>query len=291
MLKNMFFYWLGLSILFLNKARYAVTGYHRPRAFSVSETKKAVKYDHEVVERWERQLVEKGFGTEPFAGKRILELGPGADLGVGLILVAKGAESYIAFDKNPLADRAPRDLHTAVIKSINDAGARARASESLSAYEKGQPTTLSFKQDSAFSFKWLAGGSVDLVVSNAAFEHFDHVPQVLAEVSRVLAPGGVLVAQVDLQTHTRVIRERDPLNIYRYSSILWRLGKFSGIPNRVRPNVYESTLKKLGFSSIDIVSEITLSEKRVASVRSHLNRAFRKDPTLPILSFIVVAKK
>jgi ubiquinone/menaquinone biosynthesis C-methylase UbiE len=291
MLRQWFFWWLGIGILFANKVRYRITGYHRPREFSVAQTRKAVQYDHEVVERWERVLIEKGFGTQPFAGKRILELGPGADLGVGLILVAKGAESYTAYDKNPLADRAPKELHNAVITSIIDAGARKRAEEALLAYVTKQPTTLTFKQDHSFSFNWLPAESVDLVVSNAAFEHFDHVPEILTQVARVLAPGGALVAQVDLQTHTRVLRDRDPLNIYRYPRLLYRLAKFSGIPNRVRPSVYEKTLSDLGFTLIDIIPEIVMDEAKLKRDRPYVRRRYRKDPTLGVLSFIVIAKK
>jgi len=291
MLRQSFFWWLGLGILFTNKIRYGITGYHRPREFSVDDTRRAVKYDHDVVERWENVLVERGFGSQPFAGKRILELGPGADLGVGLILVAKGADAYTAFDKNPLVDRAPKELHNAVIDSINDAGARARAGEALSAYELRQPTALNFKQDDSFSFKWIPDGSVDLVVSNAAFEHFDHVPEILAQAARVLAPGGAFVAHVDLQTHTRVIRERDPLNIYRYPRILYRLAKFSGIPNRVRPSVYEKTLSDLGLTLIEIVPVTVLEEQRLKRDRPYMRRRYRKDPTLGVLSFIVIAKK
>ncbi len=291
MLRQWFFWWLGVGILFANKVRYRFTGYHRPREFSVDDTGRAVKYDHEVVERWEKVLIERGFGSQPFVGQRILELGPGADLGVGLILVAKGASSYVAYDKNPLADRAPKVLHTAVIDSINDGGARARASEALTAYEHKQPTSLLFKQDDSFSFKWIPDGSIDLVVSNAAFEHFDHVPEILAQVARILAPGGALVAHVDLQTHTRVIRDRDPLNIYRYPRLLYRLARFSGIPNRVRPALYEKVLSDHGLSMIEIIPETVLDEQKLKRDRPYVSSRYRKDPTLGVLSFIVIAKK
>jgi SAM-dependent methyltransferase len=275
----------------MNKVRYAFTGYHRPREFAVEEIKKAAQYDHEVVERWEAALKERGFGDSPFLDQRILELGPGADLGVGLLLAAKGAKSYVAFDKNPLADRAPRALHKAIVESIEYPEARKRAADALKAYEAKKPTTVIFKQDSSFSFSWIPDASVDLIVSNAAFEHFDNVPRVLREVARVLAPGGVLCAHVDLQTHTRVLRDRDPLNLYRYPAWVLRLAKFSGIPNRVRPHVYEEVLSKLGFSPVSIIPVTQMKEKRVRRDSKYLHAEFRDDPTLGVLSFIVVAKK
>ncbi len=291
MLRQLFYWWLGLGILFANKIRYRITGYHRPREFSIDDTNRAVKYDHEIVEGWEKTLAEKGFGSDPFAGKRILELGPGADLGVGLILVAKGADSYTAYDKNPLADRAPKELHNAVIDSINNAGARARAAEALSAYELKQPTALNFKQDDSFSLKWVPDESVDLVVSNAAFEHFERVPEILTQVARALAPGGAFVAKVDLQTHTRVLRDRDPLNVYRYPRLLYRLAKFSGIPNRVRPAVYEKTLKDLGLTLVEIIPDGVMDEQQLRRDKPYMRRRFRKDPTLGYLSFTVIGKK
>lgn len=291
MLRQWFFWWIGFGVIFLNKLRYTLTGYHRPREFFTSDARRRVKYDHNVVERWETALVDRGFGAQPFAGKRILELGPGADLGVGLILIAKGAAQYTAFDKNPLADRASKELHDAIIDSINDAGARTLAKDALMAYELKQPAVLKFKQDDAFSFRWIPDQSFDLVVSNSAFEHFDRVPEVLEHVSRILTPGGALVAQIDLQTKTRLLRSLDPLNIYRYSRLLYRLARFSGIPNRFRPNMYQKILGDLGFTLIETIPLELLDEKKVRRDRPHMARKFRKDPLLGVMSFIVIAKK
>ncbi|MFA5945828.1 MAG: methyltransferase domain-containing protein [Patescibacteria group bacterium] len=290
-MRNWFYYWFGLGILFANKARYSVTGYCRPREFPVKEIERAVQYDREVVARFESMLKEKGFGERPFAGRRILELGPGADLGVGLLLLGKGAVSYLGYDKYSLADKAPRGLHSAIVCSIEDGECRARVSDSLLAYEQGQPTALHFRRDASFSFSGLENESVDLIMSNAAFEHFDDVIGVLEQSARVLASGGVLCAEVDLQTHTRVIRDRDPLNIYRYPSTIYGLVKFSGIPNRIRPNVYEEKLRALGFSLVLVVQGTILDEQRTTLVRPYLHADYQEDPALHVMSFMVVAKK
>ena len=58
----------------------------------------------------------------------------------------------------------------------------------------------------------------------------------------------MIVAEVDLMTHSRWIREKDPLNIYRYPQWLYRLFYFRGQPNRVRPSRYREAFQRLGWN-------------------------------------------
>lgn len=291
-MRRIFYYWLGLGILFANKVRYAIAGYRRPREFSVTNTKKAIAYDREVVDRW-RQALEDYLGEGAvFSAKRVFEIGPGADLGVALMLLAEeGAQSYAAIDINNLIAQTPRALYEDLFASMRRLDSRV-ARQAFDDFTIGHTGKIRYVHDQFFSFKDFADSSFDRVVSNAALEHVDDVPRTLREIDRVTASGGVACLHVDLQTHTRVIRDRDPLNIYRYSRLLYRLAKFSGIPNRIRPHVYQETLEKLGWQDIRIVPVITLADNLLKRDQPGLARHFRQpEAQMEILSFMLLARK
>jgi len=285
-MRNQTYQTLGALLLILNKARHAVRGYRRPRPFSLDDVERAVGYDLAVCERWVSALrTLNGRGVE---GARVLELGPGADLGSGLILLAQGAAEYQAFDALALARRAPRAFYDALLDRLPDESLR-RDVDLLFA---GQSERLRYTVDTAFDLTRLTGRTFELVVSHAAFEHFDDPRRVIAQLSPLVAPGGALVAEIDLQTHTRWIREADPLNIYRYSDRLYDALRFSGSPNRVRPHEYETALVRHGWSEVRLLPLVTLDPDRLRRVRPTLNPRFR-DPAqqMEILNLLIVARR
>jgi len=156
--------------------------------------------------------------------------GPGSDLGVGALLVRAGARSYTAVDRNPLIGGCSEPIHAAL---------------------GGLPPAVSYVVAPDFQFAQRLGEArFDLVVSNAAFEHFDDVPDVARQLARVVRPGGRLCVFIDLKTHSRWIRDKDPTNIYRYPRWLYRLFYFPGQPNRVRPAQYRQAFIDAGFKQV-----------------------------------------
>lgn len=97
-----------------------------------------------------------------------------------------------------------------------------------------------------------------------------------------------MVAQVDLKTHSRWIREHDPNNSYRYPRWLYRLFWFQGAPNRVRPQEYVRALRRCGWTDIEITPLSQLGDRRIRSV----DTAFR-DPSdqMNVLSIVLCARK
>lgn len=289
MLRDIFYWTLGLGILLLNKVRYAVRGYRTPRPFSVKDVASVLEYDTEVVRRWEDALRHAG-ATRPFAGQRILELGPGADLGVAVLLLAQQATSYAAVDANALATQAPRALYDAFLARFPKAHA-ANIARELDAFFAQHPSAVTFVHDPRFTLRAIPDASADILVSNAAFEHFDNVPSILEAATRIVAPGGWLCIHVDLQTHTRILRDRDPLNIYRYPSAVYHRMRFAGIPNRVRPAVYTTTLARLGWRDITLTPVDTINAADLPRLSRGVADEFRRDHYLGVLSFVLTARK
>lgn len=287
MLRSLFYFWLGLAILLANKLRYALQGYTTPRPFDVADIERVCAYDETVVTQWEKQLQQYTEATEVLRDKRVLELGPGSDIGNAFILLAHGAQRYTSLDINNLLTHTPDQLYTTLLERLG----HPELIEELKKYQAGQTGRIQTVVDGNFSLQGLPAQSVDVMVSQAAFEHFDDVERVITELSGVVSGNALLCAEIDLQTHTGVVRERDPLNIYRLPNWLYRALHFSGIPNRVRPYQYVEYLKKTGWEDIRVVSVTTIRPNNLPKYTRGLAAQFRDSKNqMEVLHFVLLAK-
>jgi SAM-dependent methyltransferase len=270
--EDAFYFSAGVLFLALAKIKNRLLGYTTPKPFSFAEADRCIDYDIAVADEFLGHLKSVGGSID---GKRLLELGPGSDLGVGLYLVARGATDYTAFDRFPYAGFAPAEFYDSFSQRLRSRG--------LSASMEN----VRFVADNEFRLRSVvAPGSIDIAFSNAAFEHFDDVDNTIAELTDVVKPKGLLVATIDLQTHSRWIRDTDPNNIYRYPQWLYRWFYFPGQPNRMRPDQYITLLQKRGWTDISIVSAVRMDE-RYCSRR--VDRSFRADQYLDCRSITICA--
>ncbi len=280
----------------VNKLRYALLGYRRPRDFSPAQIDRCVKYDFEVVENWLAYLNAYLGKPADIAGKNILEPGPGQDLGVGLILLAKGARKYNAIDAHDLLAQSSESFYEALFRRLEDNGLDKSSLEELQDQlertQSGRADRLNYICREDFDLSVLAGEAVDFVLSQAAFEHFDDVHRTIRQLTGVVRPGAVFLAVIDLQTHTRRLRERDPLNIYRYSDYYYRLCRYAGQPNRFRPVEYQEVLADNGWGDIQIRPLALLDSDYLRQVRPHLNGKFiDEDNQMEYLTVVICATK
>jgi SAM-dependent methyltransferase len=252
--RDAWYFTAGIGFLALAKAKNLTRGYSTPKPFALADTSRCIDYDLQVVEGWMRALASyTGSGTF-LAGKDVLELGPGSDLGVGVVLLARGAKSYSACDVNDLAKHAPRSFYDALLGRLARAypgSATGRLREELDAMESGVPSRIRYTVQQSLDLTAAVGaGTMDVVVSQAAFEHFRDVESIVRQLSRVCRPGAVLVAEIDLKTHSRWIRDKDPNNIYRYPDGIYDAFRFRGSPNRMRPYQYRAAFERCGWTNI-----------------------------------------
>lgn len=271
LLRNMFYTMAGVLFLVLSKLKNLLQGYSTPKPFAMDQIDKCVDYDLGVVDAWLQRLgAYTGRDARDFLrGKRVLELGPGSDLGVGLYLLAKQAGEYNAVDVNNLIKSAPEEFYQAFFQRLESMDLdidEAYLHAQLAKAGQGRSGNLNFFLEPDFDIaKALNGREFDLVFSQAAFEHFDDPEATIRALSRVAAPGCVFLSSVDLQTHSRWVREKDPNNIYRYPNWFYNLFYFPGVPNRVRPYQYVSYLEQNGWTDIRIEAETLLSQISPAS--------------------------
>jgi len=266
MLRDWYLYAAGLCFLALAKAKHVLQGYRSPKPFSLSETERCVAYDLKVVDEWLAHL-ERFTGRKDFVRhKRVLELGPGSDLGVGVYLLAKGAAAYNACDTNDLTRHVPDSFYAALLDRVRTAepaadtkflAAQVQDARSGSASRLRLVVREDFDLAAAFEAR-----SMDVVFSKAAFEHFDDVPATVARLSAVCKPGAVIVAVIDLKTHSRWIRDKDPNNIYRYPNWLYKCFWFRGAPNRVRPYQYREIFARNGWVDVAITPLAQIEDGR-----------------------------
>ena len=292
--RNGFFHWLGGLVLVANRVRHGVRGYQTPRPFPTGQISRAVQYDLGVVEGWLNAL--RRYAGRDFSpqGRSVLELGPGPDLGTGLILLSLDARAYHALDVVDLALRAPRSLYDELLThlEVDEATDRASLRSEIDALLAGQYGRLRFVCDPRFDVRLFAGHDIDLVVSQAAFEHFENPGKVIAQLSEVVTPGAILVSEVDLQTHSRWLRDADPLNIYRFSDRVYDALRFAGSPNRWRPAEYVDSLRRNGWRDIEVTPVTVLEAAYVSRVQPTLNHQFRsRQDQMEVLHFVICARK
>ena len=169
-----------------------------------------------------------------------------------------GFALYLAWHASVDADLSPADeLPLSVARAQGPDAALAASSRSgtvaapVHAALGGLSSAVRYEVVPDFEFaRKLGEGQIDVVLSNAAFEHFDDVPGVARQLAAVVKPGGKLSAHIDLKTHSRWIRDKDPANIYRYPRWLYRLFHFPGQPNRLRPADYRQAFIDAGWKNV-----------------------------------------
>lgn len=292
-MRDAFFFVVGIAFLFLAKTKNVINGYSSPKPFALSERERCLSYDMQVVDEWLNQLGRylHENGEAAIRGQDVLELGPGSDLGVGLYLLSKGATSYSACDVNDLATGVPDAFYETLFARL-PVGNRPTVGElrqEMARVKSGESSRLNYVVRPGFDLASAFGeDAFDLVFSQAAFEHFDDIDATVFELTDVCRPGAVIVAVIDLQTHSRWIRDHDPNNIYRYPRWLYRAFWFRGAPNRVRPQGYVRALNRCGWTDIIVLPLSQLEDQGISA----LDNAFRdRSDQMTLLSVVLCARK
>lgn len=293
-IKNRRYHFIGAALVIMNYFRHMLSGYKTPRTFSNSEIEKAVDYDLGIAEGWAQNLRNYSGEAKPLNDKVVLELGVGPDLGTGTVLLAMGARKYFALDVNNLAALASEKFYKRLCIRIsrNSDFNVDFAQEQIEKYRQGFDSKLRYIVDKEFRISEVPE-EIDIVVSHAAFEHFDDIEKTVTAISSKVKKGAILIIHVDMNTHTRWIKDRDPLNIYRYSELFWNIFKFRGAPNRERIPTYKKLFEKNNWIHIMIEPRAILEEEYVAKVLPTLDRKFCDLDTqeMRILSFMLIARK
>ncbi|MGB7248529.1 MAG: class I SAM-dependent methyltransferase [Phormidesmis sp.] len=275
------------------KAKSLIYGYSSPKPFDISESERCIDYDISVVENWLSAL-RAYTNDDSLTGKKVLELGPGSDLGVGIYLLAKGCAQYSSYDVNDLMQSTPDSFYEKLFERLKELNLSTEIDflrTQMKAVKTQQPSQLNTVVGEDFDLVSAFGKStIDLVVSQAAFEHFDNIDETVSQLSAVCKPGAVSIIEVDLKTHSRWIRTQDPNNIYRYPKFIYDMFWFRGIPNRVRPLQYKAAFERFDWTDVSISPLSTIDERHHSC--TGLNQLFAgRDSQMQYLSIMLCARK
>jgi SAM-dependent methyltransferase len=255
---------LGLGFLGLAWAKNKLNGYSTPNGVAKSDPEGQIAYLLDIFASL-RRFMPPGFDLR---GRDVLELSPGGSRGNGMLFLALGARSYHAIDVFDLAGGEDSGFYTRLLDRFPE-GSDADRARALSLARAPGSREFGYAVGRDFDIPRLAEDrTFDLIVSCAAFEHYDDPASAIAAMTQVARPGCEAVHIIDLQTHWRWIREHDPNNIYRYPEALYRLFAFPGQPNRQRPADYVRGFESQGWSDVRFMPSRTVDPAlREASLR------------------------
>lgn len=219
--------------------------------------------------------------TELFRGKTVIELGPGDNLGVGLLALAHGATRHVAFDRYGILrqDAWARALYTQLLERLPKV-ARASLEERRIIDESGLPRLgdqLAYTVDFGGAERLLGSSAADLIISRAVLEHVHDLGQVLVQCGHALRRGGSMIHKADLRDHG--FRVSHPLDFLRPSPSLYRwMTSARGVHNRARRSDYLALLAQNGFELVRMREEHDLSPAIAEEIRPRLAHAFRSRP-------------
>jgi SAM-dependent methyltransferase len=292
---NKYYFIGGLAILALNCLRHRVRGYRTPRTFSPTYLERAARYDMSVVKGWLRSYREYVGVDTAIDSKRVLEIGPGEDLGCGLTLLAEGAAEYHALDAHYLLGNTPEEFYDVLFGLMREEYNGLDEDElrrQLDLFRSQSPQRLNYIHQPDFDLRVLGRSSIDVVFSQAAFEHIADPRSTIEALSEVVAPGGSAVILIDFMTHSRWIRDKDPLNIYRYPDWIYRLFSFSGIPNRFRPCEYKKMFEGEGWEEVRVYEKVILADEYLEKTIPNLAGRFRNpESQMHIITGVLCARR
>lgn len=293
---NGFYFLTGLAFLALAKIKHVLLGYTTPKPFPISEIDRCIEYDERLVEEWLAFLRDYTGCDSYLYGKRAVELGPGSDLGIGYMLIAKGAAGYVAVDAHDNAGRTPAEFYDKLFSRLESHSRKTDDRDGPCNAPHGltiDDDRVRYKYQPDFDLvAALRSEKMDLFFSQAAFEHFDNIEHTIEQMTEVAAPGAVAVLIVDLRTHSRWIRDKDPNNIYRYPDWVYRRFRFSGIPNRKRPYEYRRALEAAGWRDVRVQALTQLTLKHTEIGRSTFWKKFRSpEAEMGTLTALICARR
>lgn len=285
--RNLLFTLTGGLILICVWAKHRLMGYRKPNTVSVDDSDARIAYVHDVVESWLRFLPADVF----VRGRAILELGPGSSLATGALLLAHGAKTYTAVDAFGLATDETAQFRRDAIARFNGDLQQEDIKTAHAALHGASPN-FQYHVNAGFNIPAMClGQSFDLILSCAAFEHFDAIETTIEGLTKVAQSGCVSLHIVDLQTHTNVIRERDPNNIYRFSAWFYSLLAFPGQPNRKRPIDYVRAFERNGWVDVQVISAKSISRDQRETLMSGLAEQFSTpEMDMEMLDAVIISR-
>jgi len=208
-------------------------------------------------------LTYAGMTVEDLKDKRILELGPGDNVGVVLKFLAAGAKQVVCLDKffSKYDWRQQREIYQSLRDALNE-NERLIFDEVID-LEKGikansQKLRYLYGCGIEVANKVLEPGSFDLIISRAVCEHLYDTDTAFAVMDRLLKSGGLMLHKIDFRDHNMFSAyKHHPLTFLTIPHSVYKMMSYdSGKPNRKLTNYYRGKAGELGYDANILITHI-----------------------------------
>lgn len=239
------------------KSRFATGSIETSHGSShVSKTlKESVAY---IQEQFQDYLAYGEMTSADLLEKRVLELGFGDNVGVGLLFIAAGASSMFGIDKfySKRDITREREIYLALRETL-DGTEKARFDNAVELSDgitfnsnRIKPLNgLTLEQATARLFS--DNHQFDLIVSRAVLEEIYDPEGVLRASDQLLRPGGMMLHKIDLSDYG-IFRDAGmhPLTFLTIPRFLYeKMASDSGIPNRKMMGYYQQKFEEMGYAT------------------------------------------
>jgi SAM-dependent methyltransferase len=236
-------------------------------------------------------LQHAGIGSDRLRGRRVLELGPGDNIGVALRFASAGASYVAAVDKfvplhdSPyhrrlyaaLRDHLPSDDQRRFDTALDLSQDRIVLHDSRLQYVYGK----GFEDADSF-----APASFDLIVSNAVLEEIYDSDHAFAAMHRLLRPGGYLLHKIDLRDYGMFTKYGyHPLEFLTVPDAVYRrMVDATGQPNRYLVDYYRRKMSEFGYETTIFTTWVLGNDRELAPHKRTLERGVDySDATLAMI--------
>lgn len=204
-----------------------------------------------------------GLASDWFAGRRVLEVGHGDNVGVALLFLAAGVGSAVCLDRFycPRDEAQQRRIYLELRARLTSDDARRRFDDCIDLsdsvklnHERVRELHGAGVEDSK---ELLDGEPFDLAVSNAVIQEIYDPTPTFEALGRVLKPGGLSVHKIDLTDYGVFSGAgMNPLTFLTIGEPVYRLMAASGGVNRMTVDYYRELMRRMGYDAKFYLTEV-----------------------------------
>lgn len=217
------------------------------------------------------------FAGEFLKGKKVLEIGPGINFGLPLILACYGAEVVVADRFLPSWDPDYHPKFYALLRTtlsnVNCPLIDLTPLDKVLSQGGYPPESISLCSCSLEELSGIPDQSVDVVMSNAVLEHLYDLELAFSHLARITKPGGLGLHQVDFRDHLNFYRPLEHLLLGDEEFSQEFTAKHGELGNRYRPQEMRQLWELKGFEVKKFRPDILVDEAYFTEFLGRLRRA------------------
>jgi ubiquinone/menaquinone biosynthesis C-methylase UbiE len=236
---------------------------------------RCLAYIHDEVSDY---FIHSGMTIKDIAGKNILEIGPGENLGVALLLIAAGADKIVCIDRfNSLIDKSKqteiyRRLLDTLTKEDRDRLKNVitiKDGKTLFNSDKVQYMNVSAEELN----KFFPPKHFDFIISRAVLEHVLLIDSAMETMDLLLKTDGYMLHEVDFRDHGIFTSYKlPPLTFLSIDDKKWfKMTSNLGAPNRKLLGYYQTFFKNNGYVCDTVFLRLFYSDNIARKLKSLSN--------------------